>query len=49
MSRHILKLNFKPQLICQILEFKESCILADLEVFGPKLKAQIFPGHVAFT
>ena len=32
-----------PQIVCEILQFKESCILVGLEVFGSQFKNLIFP------
>ena len=46
---HIQKLKFKSQLVCEILQFKESCILIGLEVLKTYLKNQIFPRHAAFV
>ena len=42
------ELNFIPQLVFEILWVKESCNLIGPEVFGPKLKNQIFPRYVVF-
>ena len=43
MSNHILKFDFINQLVYQILQFKETCILIGLEVSEPQLMNHIFP------
>ena len=49
MSDYVKKFNLVSQIVCEILHFKESCILIILEVFGPCLRRQIFPRHVVLS
>ena len=47
MSSRVQKFTFISHLVCEILQFKESCILIGLKIFG-YLKKHIFPKHVVF-
>lgn len=42
MSNYLQKFKFIPQLVCEMLQFNDSYILMDLEVFGITFKSQIF-------
>ena len=49
MSKDIQTFNFIHQLVFEILQFKESCILIAPEVSGSELKNQLFLTYLVFA
>ena len=43
MSNYIRQFNFIPQLVCEILQFKESCILIGSKFLDHNSRTRLFP------